>query len=577
MSTDTSSYLPIDEIQLGKFTEKANYLLTRVKWSPGASLFEKKEKSISKWRESSVRQAVTEELSLIKIAKIISNDPLLLTESVNHVLTVLRQGLRIGMHMSALYTKFSGLESLAALNAKRGLSESQKTEFREKYRTASAVGVFASAYHVVWEICKYRTEDVSSVTIRFEGVPEMNLTSPVRAFDCMIYYCAAYLEKSGVVHTELDFIKMTLLYFEGIIDEIKNRETSFKYCETFTEKSYKLVGSDFCITGFEAMTEAHAAGVEFNRVELSHIVGNRDAKHKARRLAERLLCYDKETKRNPMHDLGGLPFLRMGHGEPGTGKSLQISATATMLHDLCELIGLPFLFWPMPDNLISTFQGGSGERTIEWMKPLRDSGKIVYAPVDDAENNLEDRTRQGVSAGVREVVSVFLRNTEGAYAVNHGNSVIELFTNLPEQLDKAVLSRIMDRFYIGGAMTREDFLDQDFLWWKRFKAIDPDFINLTDPKDYKFLSRQKLTKSISQIYESLDKPSEERIRGVFDKVSRKYNPTEHDFFAHFFYAVKQEYPFFTSRDVRNIQAAVNERIMDFDFDPQWLDDPAMFF
>ena len=577
MSTDTSSYLPIDEIQLGKFTEKANYLLRKVKWTPRGSLSDRKEKNISKWRESSVRQAVAEELSLIRIARIISNDPLLLTESVNHVLTVLRQGLRIGMHISALYTKFSGLESLISLNARGGLSGSQKTEFREKYRTVSAVGVFAAAYYVVWEISKYRTEEVSGASILFEGIPEMDLTAPVRAFDCMTYYCAAYLEKSGAVHTELDFIKMTLLYFEGIIEGIRNRESSLKHCETFTEKSYKLVGSDFCITGFEALTEAHGASVEFNRVELSHIVGNRDAKHKARRLAERLLCYDKETRRNPIHDLGGLPTVRMGHGEPGTGKSLQIAATATMLHDLCEVIGLPFLFWPMPDNLISTFQGGSGERTIEWMKPLRDPGKIVYAPVDDAENNLEDRTRQGVSAGVREVVSVFLRNTEGAYAVNHGNSVIELFTNLPEQLDKAVLSRIMDRFYIGGAMTREDFIDQDFLWWKRFKEIDPDFINLTDPQDYEFLSRQKLAGSISQVYESPDKPSEERIRIVFDKVSRKYKPTEHDFFAHFFYSVKQEYPFFTSRDVRNIQAAVNERIMDFDFDPQWLDDPAMFF
>ena len=34
--------------------------------------------------------------------------------------------------------------------------------------------------------------------------------------------------------------------------------------------------------------------------------------------------------------------------------------------------------------------------------------KIIFAPVDDAENNLEERTRKGVSAGVRELIGVFL-------------------------------------------------------------------------------------------------------------------------------------------------------------------------
>ncbi len=578
MSVDTSSYLPIEDAHLDKFSDKANLLLKKVRWAPeNASLFDKVEKERHKWRDSSIRQSAAEELSLYGNAKRVSKDPLLLSEPVNHVLMVVRRGLEIGMHISALYTKFSGLEGLMALNRDRGLSEGQKTEFRQKYRTAAAMAIFSAAYYVVWKLSEYRSEDVNAVNMKFRGIPEMTLTAPVRAFDCMVFYYVAYLERSGVVHTDLEFIKMTLLYFQGIIDEIKNREASLQHTEIFVSKSYKLAREDFCLNGFQVQIGERAASIEFNRVELGEIVGNRDAKHKARRLAERLLCYDKNTRRNPMGDLGGLPTVRMGHGEPGTGKSLQIAATATMLHDFCQAIDLPFLFWPMPDNLVSTFQGGSAERTIEWMKPLKDPDKIVYAPVDDAENNLEDRTRQGVSAGVREVIGVFLRNTEGAYAVNYGNVVIELFTNLPEQLDKAVLSRIMDRFYMGGAMTREDFLDQDFLWWRRFNEIDPNFIDMIAPRDYEFLSEQRLAPSISKACETLEKPSEDRIRVIFDQVLRKHKPPKHDFFAHFFHAVKQAYPFFTSRDVRNIQSSINERIMDFDLDPGWLDDPTIFF
>jgi len=577
MPASPASYIPIDEQQLDKFAEKANFLLQRVKWSPLGEMFESKEKNTGGWRESSLRYSVADELSLIRIAKTVSRDPLLLLEGINHSLILLRHGLTLGMHVSALYSKFSGLETLISLNTRGALSETQKTEFREKYETASAIAIFSTAYYMVWELSRYSSEEISSVTMDFRGIPEMNLTAPLRAFDCMIYYYAAYLKKSGLVHVETDFLKMTLLYFQGIIDEIKNREASLKHRDFFSSRRYKLTGSDFSLNGFDASVGTQAGTMEFNRVELNQIVGNRDAKHKARRLAERLLCYDKETKQNPMYALGGLSFVRMGHGEPGTGKSLQIAATATMLNDFCERIGIPFLFWPMPDNLISTFQGGSAERAIEWFRPLKDPNKIIYAPVDDAENNLEDRTRQGISAGVREVIAVFLRNTEGAYAVHYGNSVIELFTNLPEQLDKAVLSRIVDRFYVGGAMTREDFLDQDFLWWRRFGEIDPEFIGMTEPKDYTFLRDQELVSSISKAYEGLKRPSEERIQVIFDKILRKHKPDEHEFFARFFHAVKQEFPFFTSRDVRNIQSAVNERIMDFDLEPQWLEDPKCFF
>ena len=107
----------------------------------------------------------------------------------------------------------------------------------------------------------------------------------------------------------------------------------------------------------------------------------------------------------------------MGYGIPGTGKSMLIAAIATRLKKHCDELEIPFLFHPMPDTLISTFQGGSAEKMVKWMKPLQDPTKLIFAPIDDAENNLQERTAQGVSAGVKEVIGVFLRYTEGAYIV----------------------------------------------------------------------------------------------------------------------------------------------------------------
>jgi hypothetical protein len=219
-----------------------------------------------------------------------------------------------------------------------------------------------------------------------------------------------------------------------------------------------------------------------------------------------------------MYDLGGLSLVNLGHGEPGTGKSMIIAAVATLLADHCKTLGIPFLFWPMPDTIVSTFQGGSAERMMKWMSVTRDPTRIIYAPIDDAENNLEERTRQGVSAGVREVIAVFLRNTEGAYAVHRGNCLIELYTNLPDQIDRAVMSRIIQRTYIGGAKDWHDFLDQDHLWWKRYRDLDPAFVGLADPPDYAYLADQRQVRSLTEVGRVADAPAEASIRTIFARV-----------------------------------------------------------
>lgn len=571
--------IPITRQQLDEFSERANRLLTSVKWAPKGNFFEgEKPKTVTPvWRDSSVADARTEELSLLKSGHQISRDPVLLSQDINFVLNAFRDALTVGMHLSKTYTKFSGLDQLILTNSKGGLAEGQKTEFRSKYNTASAVTLFCTAAYMVWKLSGYKAEEVSSLQVDFPGIPEMTLQDPVRAIDCAVYYYAAYLEKSGTVRTDIDFVKMSLLYFRSLAEELKLRAASLQHAESFTGQSYKLENTDFSINGFEFDYDGSEISVEFNRVELDEIVGNRDAKHDARRTAGRLLCYDPLTKRNPMQDLGGLAPVTMGYGEPGTGKSLLIAALATMLHDYCKNLGIPFLFWPMPDTVVSTYQGGSAERMMSWMKVLKDPTKIIYAPIDDAENNLEERTRQGVSAGVREVIAVFLRNTEGAYAVHHGNAVIQLFTNLPDQIDKAVMSRINNRSYIGGAKTKEDFLDQDFLWMKKHHKVDPGFVRMTDPKGYNYLESQALLKTLSTVYEKLTSPTEEKIRAIFEQVMKRHQPDEHEFFAEFFLKVKEQYPFFTSRDIRNIQRAIDSRIMDFDMPEEWMNNPEVFF
>jgi hypothetical protein len=214
---------------------------------------------------------------------------------------------------------------------------------------------------------------------------------------------------------------------------------------------------------------------------------------------------------------------------------------------------------------------------VEWMKPMQDPTKIIFAPIDDAENNLQERTAQGVSAGVKEVIGVFLRYTEGAYAVNYGNSSVGLFTNLPEMLDKAVISRVQGRFKIDGARTEHDFLDQDYIWWKKFEKTIPNFVNMQNPQNYDYLKDQGLAKNMGDILNSVEKPSEERVLEAYDKAAQRHKTNEHLFFATLYKEIQKIFPFFSSRDVRNIQSAISLRLTDFDLEKDWFENPDLYF
>jgi len=412
---------------------------------------------------------------------------------------------------------------------------------------------------------------------KFAGIPEVSLFSPLKGISCALFYYDKYLGHPDLIKSDQDVVDFSVVFFEALIAEIQMRKSTLDYQETILDRTYKLEKSEFAVSGWENVYLGTAKSIEFNKIQFEQIVGNRDAKHFARRLTERMLSYDFTAKKNPFQELGGFMPVFMGYGIPGTGKSMLIAAIATRLKEHCDNLDIPFLFHPMPDTLISTFQGGSAEKMVEWMKPLQDPSKLIFAPIDDAENNLQERTVQGVSAGVKEVIGVFLRYTEGAYAVNYGNSSIGLFTNLPEMLDKAVISRVQGRFKIDGARTQNDFLDQDYLWWRKFDETMPGFVNMNGPNEYAYLHDQGLAKNMGEILQVSDKPTEDRVLEIYNKVEKQYNASEHLFFANLYKEIQKIFPFFSSRDVRNIQSAISLRLTDFDLEQGWFENPELYF
>ncbi|NND50755.1 MAG: AAA family ATPase [Flavobacteriaceae bacterium] len=579
-----NSTFPIKQNELDMLREEATSYIKNVQWEQGqrARNKDKDDKDDSILLYLSRAKGGNGSSDVVSVSKtILALKKRLLPESVaipvhlNHTLYVVQESIALGIWVKDSYYDASGLSSLS--ERKSTLDSAGKREYESKMHTATAFMLFSIAYKILHDLQAHASDDLSVMKNKFAGIPELSFMSPLKGISCSLFYYDKYLNHPQVISSDKDVIDFTVVYFEALIDEIQLRKSSLEYQETILDRTYKLEKSDFAISGWSNVFAGAAKSIEFNQIQFEQIVGNRDAKHFARRLTERLLSYDFEAKKNPFQELGGFMPVFMGYGIPGTGKSMLIAAIATRLKKHCTNLNIPFLFHPMPDTLISTFQGGSAEKMVEWMKPLQDPTRLIFAPIDDAENNLQERTAQGVSAGVKEVIGVFLRYTEGAYAVNYGNSSIGLFTNLPEMLDKAVISRVQGRFKIDGARSEHDFLDQDHLWWRKLEKTMPGFINMDDPEGYKYLDDQGLAKNMGEILEAIKKPTEDGVLETFEKIEKLHEDDDHMYYASLYKEIQKIFPFFSSRDVRNIQSAISLRLTDFDLEEDWFENPEKYF
>lgn len=574
---------PIKLSELATLRDEATSYLKGVQWEQGSKAQRRdknqKDESIllylSKATNGGGSDVTSVSKTILALKKRLLPDSVAIPLHLNQALFALQEGITLGIWLKDSYSDASGFSSLN--ERKSTLDNSGRREYESKMHTATAFMLYGIAYRILFDIKEIASDDLSVMKNKFAGIPEVSFMSPLKGISCMLFYYDKYLSHPDMIKSDADVLDFTVVFFEAVISEIQQRIGSLEYTDTITDRTYKLEKSEFAVSGWENVFEGTAVSVEFNKIQFEEIVGNRDAKHFSRRLTERMLSYDFEAKKNPFQELGGFMPVFMGYGIPGTGKSMLIAAIATRLKEHCDNLDIPFLFHPMPDTLISTFQGGSAEKMVQWMKPMQDPSRLIFAPIDDAENNLQERTAQGVSAGVKEVIGVFLRYTEGAYAINYGNSSIGLFTNLPEMLDKAVISRVQGRFKIDGARTIPDFIDQDYIWWNKLEKSMPDFVNMTNPEKYEFLSEQGLAKNLGEILNQSEKPTEAKVLEIYEQVASKHKQTEHLFFAELYKQIQKAFPFFSSRDIRNIQSAISLRLTDFDLPEQWFEDPTTYF
>ncbi|MBI2030485.1 AAA family ATPase [Candidatus Kaiserbacteria bacterium] len=312
--------------------------------------------------------------------------------------------------------------------------------------TQSVVTLFVLASYVRWALAQHKSEELSGIAVDFIGLPEpLPFSSgPTATLKAAVFHWGSYLD---LATNELEALKLTQLFFEAVIDDIKAQSQTLQYADPFTENTYRLEKSDFIVRGFEAQASGGSV-VEFKRVYEKEIVGNHEMKRMLNRLSQMVIAYDFQRKMNPMLEFGAFPWLGVLQGSPGTGKSMGLSYLQTLVHDHCKALGLPFQLRPIPNAVVSSMQGESARVYEEWWRSTFDPNFICVAPVDDSEAVYLDRRSQSSSEGSKLVVMSHLRLSEGSTAENTGGVLQVHATNNADMIDPPVFSRYQFRIRV---------------------------------------------------------------------------------------------------------------------------------
>lgn len=581
MSANAASEIPIKAESLTEFRPNAKALLTTITYTAGRDLAGLRRQiagSVSNVAFASQdEKPKPKQVEILKIAKRLSGDDTVLDEDMNFLLNTVQTGMQIGFYLAGQYDQFSGLRTLRQTAS----TDTEKGEMGQKVATQAAVAAYVTVLYVLWKLSTYKKEELAALPNDFPGIPEsIPLTTQYGALTALLFHWGTYLDQA---QSSFGAVKLTQMFFAAALDELKRRSGELKYPDAFTGQFYKLEKTNFIVNGFKDTVQGAAAVVEFRRTELKEIFGNHDAKRVALQVVQFLMAYEFNSKRNPAADIGAFAWLGVFQGWAGTGKSMLLQAIQTILTDRAKQLGIPFAIRPVPGDIISSLQGDSARKYLEYFRTIMNPDELCFAPGDDCEVLYLNRSDHSSSEGSKMVVQSHLQATEGSTAFNHGNVLKVDATNNAFMIDPAVFSRYQFKVIVPGAVTRHDFLDTVKTFGDKVNKLRPKqpIIDLSFPTDYQYLADQGMVAPAEKMEQRAHGLVEFKNKGlveVYDSVKqKKLTVNQYDLYGTLFAAMKVRYPEFTSRDVRNITTNVMARLFGFPFPEKWFDDKDLFF
>ncbi len=479
------------------------------------------------------------------------------------VLHALRRALAIALALSEQVSDTTGLADLKRANLEGRLPADRKGDFSALLTAEALAVLYTFANATAFLLAPHAGE----ASVEVGEVEEVLTDNAPLALHGALWELDQDL---GRFATDDPRLTATVLAFaEQLMAKVAARASNAAMTDAFTRATWKVEADDFAIRGFSPARAAKGTTLTMAFKKPNEVVGNHIAKYQAMRLAKMLMAYDFDRRLNPFADLGGFIFTFMGDGAPGTGKTTLIQMMAGLIHEYCQVAGYTFRYQNFGIDNIDSYQGKSGQNAKAFINNVLDPGVIGFGTIDDIDQIAGKRGDRQSSAGQQEVTAVFMEAFAGANTVVRGNCTFGMFSNYPENVDDALRQRAGARFLVDGPQTREDYIDILYLLMGRNHSIPVG--------DHEVFAAQEIKKAVSASFESHNRPHEEGLLAVFDRVRGQIG--ELDTIAKmgtYLKGIQEADNRFTGRAIKNITDAVKVRAMDFELPDEWMEDPELF-
>lgn len=478
-------------------------------------------------------------------------------------LQALRRALAIALAMGETFAAATGLDELKKANLENRLPEPRRAEFSELLAAEALVVLHVFANATAFLIAPHLGE----TTVDIGGVEEVLTDNAPLALQGALWELD---QDVAAFATDDPRLLATLSAFsEGLMARVQARAETAPRLGPFTGASWRVEADGLTLAGFTPARKARGTTLTMVFKKPQDVVGNHIAKYQAMKLAKMLMAYDFDRKLNPFAEMGGFIFTFMGDGAPGTGKTTLIQMMAGLLHDYCKVAGYPFRYQNFSIDQIDSYQGKSGQNARAFIDTIIDPAVIAFGTIDDIDQIAGKRGDRQSSAGQQEVTAVFMEAFAGANTVVRGNCTFGMFSNFPENVDDALRQRAGARFLVDGPQTQEDYIDILSLLLGRNHAIPLG--------DHALFAAQEIKKAVAASFESHNRPHEDGLRAVWDRVAADLGPLDTIAkLGRYLKAIQTADPRFTGRAIKNITDAVKVRAMDVDLPDAWMENPDTF-
>ena len=480
-----------------------------------------------------------------------------------HVQQGLRRALAIALAVAEQFAERTELRDLKRANLDGALPAGKKSQFSELLTAEALISLYVFASATAFLMAEHASEE----TVEIGEVEEVLVENGQLALHGALWELDQDIAKYAGDEPKL--VATVLAFSEALMAKVAARASTAPGLEPFNAASWRVEADQFTVDGFSPARKAKSSTLTMTFKKPNEVVGNHIAKYQAMKLAKMVMAYDFDRRLNPFAELGGFIFTFMGDGKPGTGKTTLIQMMAGLINDYCQVAGYPFRYQNLSTDNIDSYQGKSGQNAKAFINNIIDPSVIGFGTIDDIDQLAGKRGDRQSSAGQLEITAVLMESFAGANTVVRGNCTFGMFSNYPENVDDALRQRAGARFLVDGPQTREDYVDILYLLMGKNHDIPVG--------DHEVFSAQEIKKAVAASFESHNKPHEEGLLRVFDRVSSEIGELDTiNKMGTYLKGIQQADERFTGRAIKNITDAVKVRAMDFELPDEWMEDPELF-